>query len=72
MALKLNNALGVLKRIDVDKVFGKVASVSDAILKRDNNPPQEDDEKGEVSLRLTLLIRLIVILKHCRYLHPLL
>ena len=47
MALKLNNALGVLKEIDVDKVFGKVASVSDAILKRDNNPPHEDVEKGE-------------------------
>ena len=47
MALKLNNALGVLKEIDVDKVFGKVTSVSDAILKRDNNPPHEDVEKGE-------------------------
>ena len=46
MALKLNDALGVLKKIGVDKAIEKVTSVSNSILKTDNNLTQEEVEKG--------------------------
>ncbi|MBR5323882.1 MAG: hypothetical protein IKV14_03550 [Muribaculaceae bacterium] len=46
MALKLNDALGVLKKIGVDKAIEKVTSVSNSILKTDNNLTQEEVEEG--------------------------